>query len=295
MLPARLSSLRRLIINADDFGLTAGVNRAIVEAHVHGVVTSATLMANAPAFADAVELASSSPRLSVGCHVVLVDGAPLLAGSQISSLINQTEDSRFYRSLGSFGFRALTGRFDPLQIEAEATAQIRKLQSAGISVSHLDTHKHTHVFPQVWQPLLRAAKACGVRAMRNPFEAVRFSQLADSPNLWKRWIGVKALHSSAAKFQRATQQAGMITPGGTLGIVSTGALDERLFHLAIENMPEGRWEFVCHPGYNDAQLQSSGTRLVASRALELEVLTSASIRPLLTSHGIELISYSDLA
>lgn len=292
--------MRRLIANADDFGLTAGVNRAIVEAHAHGVLTSATLMANASAFAEAVQLASSSSRLSVGCHVVLVDGTPLLPGPRISSLMDRRENdqdgnSRFCQSLGSFASRALSGRLDPVQIEAEVTAQIRKLQSVGIIVSHLDTHKHTHVFPQVWQPLLRAAQACGVRAVRNPFEPVRFSQLADRPNLWKRWIAVKALHSNAANFRRAAKKSGIITPDGTLGVLVTGALDERLFRAAIENIPEGTWEFVCHPGYNDAQLQSSRTRLLASRALELEILTSSSTRDLLDRHGIDLISYRDLA
>ena len=82
--------MRRLIINADDFGLTAGVNRAIVEAHENGVVSSATLMANGRAFAQAVSLAQSTPRLGVGCHVVLVDGAPLLPQTQVHTLLDRS-------------------------------------------------------------------------------------------------------------------------------------------------------------------------------------------------------------
>ncbi len=287
--------MRRLIINADDFGLTPGVNRAIVEAHTHGAVTSATLMANGPAFQEAAQLAQAMPHLSVGCHVVLADGSPLLTASQIPSLVEPRDGSHFRDGLGRFAFRSLAGRLDPSQVESEATAQIRKLQAAGISVSHFDTHKHTHIFPQVLQPLLRVATACGVRALRNPFEPVRFSQLTERTTSWKRWFAVKALHSLADKFRQAVKQAGLITPDGTLGIVATGALDEQLFRSLMEDVPDGTWEFVCHPGYDDAPLESVGTRLRQSRVKELEILTSAATRDLLAHHGIALVSYRDLA
>src|SRR6202050_436467 len=174
--------MRRLIVNADDFGFTAGVNRGIVEAHSRGVVTSSTLMANGRAFSDAVQLAGTVPQLSVGCHVVLIDGRPLLDPKTIPSLVDQDEGTtRFRDGMGAFAVRALAGRLDPGEIEAEATAQIRKLQAAGIVVSHLDTHKHTHILPRVLRPLLRAASACGVRAMRNPFGPVHVSVVASRP------------------------------------------------------------------------------------------------------------------
>src|SRR5712672_3642287 len=161
--------MRRLIVNADDFGLTSGVNRAIVESHTRGIVTSATLMANGRGFEDATRLAKTVPRLSVGCHVVLIDGEPVLDAAQIPSLTSSNSGGvRFRDGLKSFAARALTGRVNEREIELEATAQIRKLESAGISVSHLDTHKHTHLFPTVLRPVLRAARSCGVRAVRNP-------------------------------------------------------------------------------------------------------------------------------
>jgi chitin disaccharide deacetylase len=290
--------VRRLIINADDFGLTPGVNHGILEAHGHGVVTSATLMANALAFGEAVELLQSAPRLGIGCHVVLVDGSPVLGAAQIPSLIdgrNEHKDgARFREGLSSFALLAMLGRLIPDQIESEATAQIRKIQSAGLSVSHLDSHKHTHMFPRVLQPLLRAARACGVRALRNPFAPVRSILPAERSRLWKQWIKVRALHGLAGKFRQAVREAGMITPDGTFGIVSTGALDERLFRFMIENLPEGTWEFVCHPGYNDAALQSVRTRLRESRARELRLLTSTATCGLLARNKIQLISYRDL-
>jgi chitin disaccharide deacetylase len=287
--------VRRLLINADDFGLTTGVNRAILEAHTQGVVTSATLMANGRAFDDAVLAAQATLRLSIGCHVVLVDGAPVLSTRQDPGLLDPRNPGRFRDSLGGFAVLAQSGRIAPEQIEAEAIAQIRKLQAAGIAVSHLDSHKHTHLFPNVLRPLLRAAKACGIRAIRNPFGPIAFALVAKRPRMWKRYGEVKLLNALADKFRRAVQQAGMISPDGTLGLVATGALDEQLFRFMIEDLPDGTWEFVCHPGYNDAELQSMRTRLRASREQELLILTAPATRELLARNGIELISYRDLA
>lgn len=291
--------MRRLIINADDFGLTEGVNRAIVEAHERGVVTSATLMASGQAFEQAVALAQTRPRLGVGCHVVLVDGTPVLDRTQVRNLLdphaNGTDTARFRMGPGMLAARTLVDGRVSDEIEAEARAQIGKLQSAGIKVTHLDSHKHTHVFPHVLRALLRAARACGVRAIRNPFERIRGSQLAARPGLWMRWTEVGLVRVLAGHFRDAVRQAGMVTPEGAFAIVATGALDEQLLRLIVEHMPEGVWELVCHPGYDDADLQHIPTRLRKSREQELSLLTSSATRDLMASHRVELMSYRDWA
>jgi hopanoid biosynthesis associated protein HpnK len=288
--------VRRLIVNADDFGLTRGVNRAIVESHRDGIVTSSTLMANGQAFEDAIVHAKSASRLSIGCHVVLVDGPPVLGGQQASTLFDQkADDGRFYDGLGAFALRAVSGRVDADEIEAEVTAQIRKLQSAGVSVSHLDTHKHTHILPQVLRALLRAARTCGVPAVRNPFGPVRFSILAKYPRLWKRYGQVTVLNRLGGRFRNSVTNAGMLTTDGTVGVVATGAMDSYLFRSIVDSLPEGTWELVCHPGYNDAELGSIRTRLRESRAVELRLLTSPKALELLVRSGVQLISYRDLA
>lgn len=290
--------MRRLIINADDFGLTGGVNHAIVEAHRHGVVTSATLMAGGRAFVEAVQSAQNLPQLSVGCHVVLVDGTPLLPANQVGTLLGTGNGNvEFRSSLGEFASAALRGRIDPEQVEAEATAQMRKLQSAGITLSHFDTHKHAHMFPALLRPLLRAARACGVRAVRNPFAPVRplaFAHLLRRPRLWKRYSEVRALRQLLDKFRAAVQEEHILTTDGTFGIVATGALDLRLFEAIVGCIPEGTWEFVCHPGYNDAELGGVRTRLRESRVQELQVLTSPEARAVLERHEVELISFRQL-
>jgi chitin disaccharide deacetylase len=290
--------MRRLIVNADDFGFTSGVNRAIVEAHTRGIVTSSTLMANGPAFEEAVKLAKTVPRLSVGCHVVLIDGQPLLDSEKLPSLTTaQNGGNRFRDSLKAFAARALSGRLDSDEIEAEVTTQIRKIQSTGISVSHIDTHKHTHLFPAVLRPLLRAARACGVHVVRNPFgprRPLRSGELLARPNLWTRYAEVRILRALAGKFRRTAKQEGFVTPDGTIGVIVTGALDERLFRHITAIIPEGTWEFVSHPGYNDEDLQRANTRLRSSRETELRVLTMPEVRELVLNSGIELISYRDL-
>jgi hopanoid biosynthesis associated protein HpnK len=283
--------VRRLIVNADDFGLTPGVNRAIIEGHASGVVTSATLMANAAGFEDAVRLAKSSPGLSVGCHVVLVDGAPVSNPSQVPTL---TDSAQFEARLTSFAMRAVAGSINSAEVETEVAAQIRKIAAEEIQPSHLDTHKHTHVFPQILRPLLRAAKACGVRAIRNPFGRVAFSAVLGRPKLWKRYGELMLLNPLARNFLGTVRAEGMITPDGSVGVAATGALDEELFRQILENLPEGTWEFVTHPGYNDAALDKVRTRLRQSRETELRILTSEAIRETVRRNGIELISYREL-
>ncbi len=255
-------------------------------------------MAMGRAFEDAVGLAKTVPQMSVGCHVVLIDGEPVVDAKLLPSLsLARSGSARLRDGLKSFAARALAGRLDPGEIEVEASAQIRKLQSAGIAVSHVDTHKHTHLFPAVLRPLLRAARACGVKAVRNPFgprKPLKSSELLARPSLWTRYAEVRVLRGLAAKFRDAASREGMATPDGTLGIVVTGVLDEKLFRAIADIIPEGTWEFVCHPGYNDDDLTSAKTRLRESREIELRVLTMPEARKLLLDQEIELISYREL-
>ena len=291
--------MRRLIINADDFGLTPGVNRAIVEGHTRGVITSATLMANSAAFVEAVALARATPSLKIGVHTVLVDGDPVAPPEQVRSLLDPRKRTpALHVSFPAFVRSAVRGSFDPDEIEREATAQFWKIERAGLQPTHFDTHKHAHMFPQILRPLLRAAKTCGIPAVRNPFAPAKpfaYATLFRRPRLWTRYTEVKLLRFYANAFRRAVAEAGLVTTDGTLGIVATGALDERLFGAYLGCLPEGTWEFVCHPGYNDAALASVRTRLRSSREAELQVLTSARARAIIADRGIQLISYADLA
>lgn len=289
--------MRRLIVNADDFGLTNGVNQAIAEAHQKGVVTSTTLMANSKCFNEAIRLAQTVPQLGIGCHVVLVDGETVLNAGEVGSLLEGKNRSQFQNGFLSLAGSAIRGHINPEQIEAEATAQMRKIQSTGLALTHFDTHKHTHMLPQILSPLLRAARACGVRALRNPFPPVLrlpAAQLLRRPAVWVRCAQLLALQTLRAQFRRLVEQHGMMTTDGTLGIAATGNLDQELFEVIVGSVPDGTWEFVCHPGYEDQELRQVRTRLRASRAQELKILTSPDSREALKRRGVELISYHDL-
>jgi hopanoid biosynthesis associated protein HpnK len=277
----------RLIVNADDFGLTPGVNRAIVELHAAGVLSSATLMARAAATDEAVELARSTPTLGVGCHVVLVDGESALEPNQIPSLIDPRTGG-FYPTLGTFLPRLLSGRIRAAEIEAEAHAQIASLQANGISLTHIDTHKHAHMFAAVLRPVLCAARSCGIRALRNPFEpawAVRAA--ASAP--WIRRSEVRLLHWLEPAFRRIAAEAGFTTSNGALGIAATGTLDADAIRKLVQKLPAGTWELVSHPGYNDADLARVRTRLRASRENE-----RAALAALKNFSDLEIISYAKL-
>jgi hopanoid biosynthesis associated protein HpnK len=285
--------VRRLIINADDFGLTPGVNRAIAEAGRSGGITSATIMANAAAFSEAVAVAKSTRQLGTGCHVVMIDGEPV--AGDLPSLTNGT--GRFRSSLKDFARAAVGKRLVAEEIQREAEAQIRKIQSAGITLTHVDSHKHTHMFPQVLRPVLRAARACGIRAVRNPFEPARswpLALVAATPGLWLRSAGVAAFKMFASEFRKASREEGVLTTDGTVGIAATGKLDQKILLAILRSLPEGTWELVCHPGYADADLKAAGTRLVESRQVELQALTSEETKKAIAARGIEPISYADL-
>ncbi len=165
--PIRMAA--RLILNADDFGLTHGVNRAIRELHQAGALTSATLMATGAAFDDAVAIAHAHPTLGVGSTSSSPTASPSPAPRR-SPPCSAPTAKRFRPSLLDFLQALLRGKISETEIEREALAQLHKLQRAGIPVTHLDTHKHTHLFPQVTRPLLRIAETNAIRAIRNPFE-----------------------------------------------------------------------------------------------------------------------------
>ncbi len=296
--------MRKLIVNADDFGLTAGINRAIVETHTAGVVSSTTLMANGPQFDDAVTLARATPSLSVGCHVVLVDGTPVSPSHTVDTLraIRSAEPDNFYTSLSAFAARATLGGFDRDQLVDEVVAQIRKIQSTGLQVTHLDTHKHAHIFPEILNALLRAARICGVRAIRNPIvpiKALPARLFKGKPHLWKRYSQVRMLHTFARHFLKQTKRAGLLTPDGVLGVIETGASESggfsSLLRQTIAALPDGTWELVCHPGYNDAELAAVNTRLRDSRDEERRLLTSTELRKFLDEQKIQLMSYREFA
>ena len=284
----------RLIINADDFGLTPGINRAIAELHQARVLTSATLMATGPAFDDAVAIARANPTLGVGCHIVLTDGTPALPPHSIPTLLGP-DGKTFRPSLIDFLQALLRGKIREEEIEREALAQVEKLQRAGINITHLDSHKHTHLFPAVIRPVLRIAERCSIRAIRQPFEQ-SWSLSLGHGNRTRR-LQVKLLSRLKTYFEHQPQirDARVLTTDGTIGISATGNLYSETLHEILHAMPaEGTFELCCHPGYNDSDLDRITTRLRTHRDIERNALLTEMPAIALHPNAPQLIHYGDL-
>jgi predicted glycoside hydrolase/deacetylase ChbG (UPF0249 family) len=284
--------MKRLIINADDFGLAPGVNRAIVELQQAGALSSTTLMATAPYFSPAVYLAFVQPALSVGCHVVLVDGSPLLRPDEVPSLLDPRRPASFSLRPTVVGFLhdLVRGRIREQEIEAEAIAQIRRVQSSGLTVSHIDSHKHVHAFPRVLAPLLRAARSCRVACVRNPFEPLWSLRATRQANTWRR-AQLHAMQSQRRAFSRLAAEHGILSADGSIGVLATGSLDEQVLRSLLHAMPGGTWELVCHPGYCDRALEQSHTRLLASRDTERNALLEVIPEALRSDPALTMIDF----
>jgi hopanoid biosynthesis associated protein HpnK len=281
--------MRQLIVNADDFGYTRGVNRAILEACREGVVTSTSLLANGAAFEDAVEAAASEPRLDVGCHLNFVEGRPVSAPERIPHLVRG--DGQFLAAW-QLATRLTLGRVPESEIEREAAAQIGKLLQAGIRVSHVDTHKHTHTHPAVARAIGRAARGLGIRWIRRPFE--NFLPGSAGRIAPKRLL-VGSLNLLAPSFERRISAMGLAMPNYFTGIVLTGRLTHEEFGAALAGLGEGVTEVMCHPGYCDTELGGAATRLRGERELERQTVSDGTWRARVEELGIELTSFGELS
>lgn len=287
--------MKQLILNADDFGLTRGVNQGIIRAHREGVLTSTTLMANGAAFDDAVECAKANPGLGVGCHLVLVGGRAVAPREEVSSLVD--EQGRLPESLPVFVARVSSGMIRTKEIEREMHAQIEKIRSAGIEPSHLDTHKHTHAHPRVMVALGRVAHEVGITRVRNPAEDIRASwetSRGDGAGISKQLVAAAAVRAVSPRFAAIGRKYGLHWPDHFLGLAITGQLGRENLRRIIAGLGEGQTEIMLHPGVCDAELASTGSRLLRQRETELEGLLDPDVRSAIEERGVRLITYREL-
>lgn len=271
--------MKRLVVNADDFGFTTDVNEGILEAHRMGILTSTTLMANGAAFDDAVRIALENPTLDVGCHLVLIGGRSLLApGDPLPATVTEL--------LGAIVSRRL-------RIHDELTAQVRRIVDAGIAPTHIDTHKHTHLAPPVLDAVARIAQAFGIVWVRRPFDIPMTAARGGAPFLKKATS--ESLGLLRSRFHRVLTKHNCRMTDHFAGFQLTGRLRTAELVQLIRELPEGSTEFMCHPGRCRAELQNARTRLKLSREDELVALTSPETRQALSECAIELTNYRDLS
>jgi len=291
--------VKNLIVNADDLGWTDGVNRGIVEAFQHGIVTSTSLLANGVAFAGGVETARAALGLGVGVHLNLSDGPPVADRETVTSLLN--DDGEFAGGPESLLLRRARRALLLAEVESEWDAQIQKVRDAGIAPTHLDGHKHVHMLPGLFEIALRLAKRHDIGAIRVSLEASSLRAALSSGakqhsgKIMKQGVQARGLKLLARDARKQAERAGISTTDYFCGIAQTGELTREGMEQFVKNLPDGTTELMCHPGYADAALQKTPTRLQDSRQTELRILTDTGIRNLVASLGIRLIDYGFVA
>jgi len=291
--------VKNLIVNADDLGWTEGVNRGILEAFHHGIVTSTSLLANGAAFAGGVEAARAAPGLGVGVHLNLSDGPPIADRETVTSLLN--DGGEFAGGPESLLLRRARGGLSLAEVETEWDAQIQRVRDAGITPTHLDGHKHVHMLPGLFEIALRLAKRHEIGAIRVALEASSLraalsTGAKEHPGVvMKQGVQARGLKLLARDARELAERAGISTADYFCGIAQTGELTREGVEQLAKSLPEGTTELMCHPGYMDSALQKTATRLQDSRQTELQILTDTGIRNLVASLGIRLIDYGFVA
>jgi chitin disaccharide deacetylase len=285
-----MTVVRRLVINADDLGLTVGVNDGIFDAHDHGILTSASLFAGAPATFDAIRRARGRPSLGLGVHLALVDGTPTLPPRRIPTLVEG--DGRFRRSWKPFIVACLRGKVSLGEVELELTAQIERLRSAGVTLTHLDAHKHVHAYPPVFAIVARLAGRFGIPVVRVPYEQwTRIDGEAYSRGTMRlQALFNAAMRPWARRDYRTAASHDLRTPH-FVGRIHTGILTADALAGLVRALPPGVTELMVHPGYADDDLERTGTRLFESRQHELDLLCSLEARALLVGERVELLRH----
>ncbi len=284
-MPPSSPSQRRLIVNADDFGISPGVNAGIVDAHRHGLVTGASLMANLPSADDALTRAAACPELRLGLHLTLTTGRPLSRPEAVGTLVDA--DGCFF-VLGELLARLWLGKVRSDHLERELDAQIAWAFARGIRPDHLDSHHHVHTHPRVAGPVVALAKRHGIRYVRSPAEGL-------APNgLWStrpREAARTAAISLFGTFLRPRlRQCGLTTSEHFRGIELGLGFSAPALLRTLRGLPNGLTELMTHPGRPDAEL-ARRTGYVAGRDRELAALTAPEIVGFVRAARIELSGF----
>jgi len=273
-----LSVNKQLVVNADDFGFTRDVNQGIIEAHQQGILTATTLMANGDAFDDAVRLARENPNLDVGAHLVLIGAGALAApGSELPRTVP--------RLLAAIASRRI-------HIYDELAAQVRRILDAGLALTHLDTHKHTHLAPAVLDAVARLAEEFAIPWVRRPFDLPLTAARGGAPWLKRAISG--SLGLQRARFHRVLAGHHCRTTDHFAGFQITGRFRTGELVALIGALPDGSTELMCHPGRATGELQRARTRLKESREQELAALIAPETRRALAESGVDLVNYRTL-
>lgn len=280
--------LRYIIINADDFGCHAEINRAVEEGLVHGCLRSATVMPGGAAFAGAIDIARRHEELGLGVHFTLVDGHPILPPEEIPSLVGSEGD--FLPDHTALLKRYLKGSINLEEVRRELAAQLQKVEATGIPISHVDSHQHMHTLPGIIDIVLDLAARAGIRAVRTP----RTPLFAGAFGGLGQLVGRLGLSTLARLAACKAHRRGLLTPDNFAGIVAGEAVSEgELLHL-IAHLPQGTTEVMMHPGTkNDVLQEDSGWQ--HDFEAELAAILSPRVGEALRKAEVEPVNFRHLS
>ena len=282
--------MKKLIVNADDFGLHEEINKGIIKGYQEGFITSTSLMCSAPAFENAVALAKENPGLGIGIHLTLVGSVPsVLPKEKISSLVN--DKGLFPENYVAFAKMFYTGQVKMVQLELELRAQIEKALATGLNITHVDSHQHTHVLPGMTGLVVKLCNEYKIKNIRIPQEGYFFS--GGFAGGLGRKIGRAGLSFCAYLAAMQAKSAGLAYPESFFGMLAGGNLNETLVGNIITALPDGVSEIMTHPGLNKQELDKHFTWDYHWED-ELNAFLSAKNKTLLEQHKVALMNFGGL-
>jgi len=284
------SAQRRLIVNADDFGMSEEVNEAVIRAYKEGVLTSTSLMVTGAAFEQAVKLATENPGLAVGIHLVTVVGKSVLSHAQIPSLVDR--EGNFSNNPMAAGLKYYFSPRARRELRRELAAQFEKFHSTGLPLSHIDGHLHLHVHPVIFNAALDLGAKYGARRMRVPSEERRLALAFDRANLLRKSIHTLLFGELARYMKKKLRGRGFTFPERVYGNLQSGRMSERYFLYTLDNLTDETSEIYFHPAvYADDRLLNKDERQCS---IEFEALTSKKVKEKVQELGVKLTNYFEI-
>jgi hopanoid biosynthesis associated protein HpnK len=276
--------MKRLIVTADDFGAAHEVNEAVERAHHDGILTAASLMVTGDAADDAVARAKAVPSLGVGLHVVLVEGRPALPPEQLPDLVDSS--GQFRTNMVRTALDIFTKPAARAQLRAEVEAQFMRFAATGLSLDHVNAHKHFHLHPTIASTILSVGRRYGMKAIRAPIEP------GDVLNRIERGSGgFDIARPWAALVRHRMRRAGLLVPDRVFGLAWSGALDTRRLRGLVEHLPDGLTEIYAHPATGPYPGSAPGY----AYAEELAALTDTLAKVRVLRNGVALGRFADFA
>jgi len=290
-----MSKNKLVIIHADDFGRTAGINRAIAKGYSEGIITSTSILANTPNFEDAAKFAKIHPDLDIGIHLTIIGGRSISDPKKVKSLLNK--DETFHNVWTQLLPALALGRVDPKELELEFEEQILRVKNYGLKPTHLDSHQHVHMYPLIMKVLVKLACKHKIPWIRLPQEGFNARLAMHSVS------GKRVCESNAKRFllaflsgmlRKHIATSGVSYPDCFYGMMNSGNMTKEVFLRLIDFIEPGLTEIMCHPGYVCKDLLRDFPNTRDKWEEELSMLLDAEVREKLRSCKIELTNYRRL-